>query len=346
LGYVELGSSLNVSGESLAAIRPAFLIAALGASLLAILVGLLVSHGLTAPLQSLSLAAAQMSAGNLSARAPLRSRDELGDLARRFNQMAEKLEASFTEVAAERDTLRRFIADASHELRTPITALRTFNELLQGPAAHDLEAQAEFLQGSQEQINRLAWITHNLLDLSRFDAGLARLELAQHNLGDLLTAAVLPFRALAQEQKITFTVTQPIAPVQITCDRARLEMALGNLLDNALKFTPAGGTVEMGVESLPEETRIWVADTGSGIDPVDLPHIFERFHRSLRATAPGSGLGLAIVQSIVGAHGGHVDVTSRVGEGSRFVISLPSKAGFRSLRGFGSLTQSLLSAAE
>jgi len=121
-------------------------------------------------------------------------------------------------VAAERDALRRFVADASHELRTPITALRTFNELLSGPAGDLPSTRSEFLAESQAQINRLEWITHNLLDLSRLDAGLVRLDLADHPLNELIEAAVAPFRGLAQEKDITLSIHEqfPASPYPVT----------------------------------------------------------------------------------------------------------------------------------
>jgi signal transduction histidine kinase len=323
LGYVELSGGLDMSEQSLDTTRRAFLLAGIGAALMAVLLGLVVSRSLAAPLASLTATAGRMSAGDLSVRAPVRTRDEIGQLAAQFNQMAERLEASFADLAAERDALRRFIADASHELRTPITALRNFNELLQGPAMHDGEARAEFLAESAVQINRLEWITQNLLNLSRLDAGLVSLDLTTQDAGEVIEAAAATFRTLARDQDATLVIDLPPQGVALRCDRPRMELALSNLLDNALKFTPAGGQVTIGARSAGNRTALWVADTGAGVDPADLPHIFERFYRGSHNSTPGSGLGLAIVQSIVQAHGGQVHVESTLGQGSRFTIDLP-----------------------
>ncbi len=322
LGYVELSGGPDFGAQALETTRRAFVLAGSGAALLAVIVGLLVSQGLTAPLRRLTTATEQMSSGNLSARVPLQGQDEFGQLAGQFNVMAERLETSFAELAAERDALRRFIADASHELRTPITALKTFNELLQNGAADDPAARAEFLAESQAQLDHLEWITHNLLDLSRLDAGLADLDKSNHDPNELIEAATAPFKALAIDKGTRLSV-KPAARLRVFCDRARIEMALSNLVDNALKFTPAGGEIEIGAQQVGEVAQLWVRDSGAGIDPADLPHIFERFYRSKNSSARGSGLGLAITQSIAQAHGGRVYAESALGHGSRFVIELP-----------------------
>jgi signal transduction histidine kinase len=319
-GFVELGRMTDLVNEPLGALRQALAIAAGASALLAIAGGLVMSRTLTTPIQNLAQATAAMSSGDLTARAPVTGRDELAVLAQQFNQMADALHHTIEELAAERDTLRRFVADASHELRTPITALRTFNELLQGPAREDGEAYSEFMAESEAQIARLEWITRNLLDLSRWDGGMARLALAEVEIGELVENAAAPFRARAQEQQIALHVAIPQAPVVAMVDEQRLAMAVGNLLDNALKFTPCAGKVEVGVCQSEGGVTIWVEDTGIGIAAEELPHIFERFYRSPRATQNGSGLGLAIVERIVQAHGATIHVESAEGAGSRFTV--------------------------
>jgi signal transduction histidine kinase len=248
------------------------------------------------------------------------SRDEIGNLATRFNQMAERLEVSFSQLRSERDAMRRFIADASHELRTPVTALKNFNSLLCGPAIKDRAARAEFLAESQAQIERLEWITRNLLDLSRIDAGLVDLEMKDHSVAEILQAAAAPFHRLAAEKGVTLTVSPLDTSFYLKCDRLRLEMALSNLLDNAIKFTPAGGKVEIGAEQTPRGIRLWVKDDGPGVSPEDLPHIFERFYRGREHMQSGSGLGLSITESLVRLQGGNISVDSAPGQGACFNI--------------------------
>jgi signal transduction histidine kinase len=324
VGYVELSGGSSFGAEAVATTRQAFLLAAGGVTLLAVLVGLFVSRGLTAPLRSLANAANQMSGGDLSIRAPVQSQGEIGQLARQFNQMAERLEASFSELAAERDTLRRFIADASHELRTPIAAVKNFNELLQGPAIQDAAARQEFLAESQLQIKRLEWITHNLLNLSRLEAGLVTLDITNQNVGEILSALQAAFKPLSREKSISLTVKYPESSLEFACDRARFELALSNLVDNALKFTPPGGQVELGAQRVGQTIRFWVKDTGPGIPLADRSRIFERFYRGQNTqNIAGSGLGLAIVQSTIQAHAGRILVEDTAGPGSCFIVELP-----------------------
>jgi len=323
LGYVELSGGTNFRGEALATTRRALLFAGIGALALAGVVGLAMGNRLSKPITSLTETTRQMSAGDLSVRAHARGKDEIGQLAEQFNLMAARLQASFDQLATERDTLRRFIDDASHELRTPITALHNFNELLLGSAEDDAAARREFLVESQIQIDRLAWITDNLLDLSRLDGGISSLELSKHPLGSLIQAALAPYRARATEKGIRLLVDIAEPATTLICDRGRVESALGNLIDNALKFTPAGGEVRLSARTLADQIVIQVCDSGPGIDPQDLPHVFERFYRGRNTRTEGSGLGLAIVQSVVQAHGGRVKAESEPGEGSCFTLELP-----------------------
>ena len=323
IGSVMLSSVSDFGFEAMASSWPAFLLAAAGSMSLALILGLVLGGRLSKPITSLNQVAGKMGAGELSARASTQEKDEIGELAAQFNHMAAQLETSFSQLAAERDALRRFIADASHELRTPITALQNFNELLMDAAADDPLARAEFLAESKLQIERLVWITQNLLDLSRLEAGLASLELSKSDADELIAHLKTLFEARAMENAIQLTINPPENPIELYCDRGRLEMALSNLLDNALKFTSQGGEVTASVERMEGVVRFWVKDNGAGIHPDDLPHIFERFYRGRNSDQPGSGLGLSIVQSVAQAHGGRVWVESQLSKGSKFSIEIP-----------------------
>lgn len=171
----------------------------------------------------------------------------------------------------------------------------------------------------------MEWITTHLLDLSRLDAGLVQLDLRPVELSELLSSAAAPFHLQAEDKGITLAVQAPEPSTRIICDQARIEMALGNLLENALKYTPPGGQVTLSAQTDAQSVRIQVADTGPGISSQDLPHIFERFYRG-QAAHSGSGLGLAIVNSLVQVHNGQVWVESEPGQGSRFTLSLPIQA--------------------
>lgn len=327
VGYVELSEPVDYGTNLLYQLKQALVTAGIGAVVLAVIFGLWNSYRLSAPLKSLASTSAQMGAGNLSVRANLKTGGEIGELGDQFNQMADNLQTTIQQLESERDSLRRFIADASHELRTPITALKNFNILLQGPAFNDPGAQTEFLSESQTQIERLEWITGNLLDLSRLDAGLLELDLIEYDLREIVESAESLFKTLAVDKGISLTTQLPDSPVPLSIDRPRLEMALANLLDNALKFTPHGGEVNVTLESDTEQIRMVVSDSGEGIPGQDLPHIFERFYRGRGHSVEGSGLGLSIVQSIIEAHGGAVSVESKIGTGTKFFLTFPARNG-------------------
>ena len=322
VGYVQMTNRFTFFAEPLLAIRRALIVAGMGAVLVAVILGFLMSRTLTAPLMALEGATQQMEEGDLAVRAP-ETGGEIGDLSRRFNRMAARLQASFADLAAERDALRRFIADASHELRTPLTALRQFIEILQGKAGSEPETRTEFLGESQRQLERLQWMTGHLLDLSRLEGGVAALDVAKHDLSDLLQEALSPFRSTAAAKQIELRLSVPDGLDSIWCDRTSLGMALANLLDNALKFTQPGGFVELAASAEAHATLLTVSDSGPGIPPSDLERIFERFYRGeISEQLPGVGLGLAIVKSAVEAHGGNVSVENR--DGAFFTIELPT----------------------
>ena len=240
--------------------------------------------------------------------------------------MADRLQESVEIIRRDRDRSRDFLADVSHELRTPLAALRMFNELLEGGAAADPEARAEFLESSGQQIERLDWLAQNLLELSKLDSGLVLLDLRPDDLRAAVENAVDQTAAAAKRRNVRVSLHMPVSPVRIRHDPQRIGQVVANLVGNAVKFTPRGGSITVDVAATPDGARIEVADTGVGIDAAELPHIFERFYRGSRANearGSGSGLGLAIVRSIVDMHGGAVLVESQVGVGTRFIVDLP-----------------------
>jgi signal transduction histidine kinase len=239
-------------------------------------------------------------------------KDEFGLLARSFNTMADRVEATIV-------ALRRFVADAAHELHTPLTALRTDLELAIDPAA----ARTALLDRAQAHVARLQTLTSGLLDLSQIEAGEARREQSSVNLTHLVQEISEIYASRAEQKDVTFILDAPDDPLTVTGNDAQLRRALGNLLDNAIKFTSRGGTVQLGLNNAGEWIELKVEDTGIGIPADDLPQLFNRFHRGRNASPyPGSGLGLAIVKAIVACHGGQVMVEN-VSPGARFSIRLP-----------------------
>jgi two-component system sensor histidine kinase MtrB len=317
-----MSSPLSLSKQALGPMRNAIFFSGIGALLVAVIAGFLIGRTITDPLRSLAGTARRMADGDLSARAGTARKDEIGDLARQFNGMAESLETSFRDLRAERDSLKRFVADASHELRTPITALATFNELLQGSAADDPAARQEFLRESQGQLARLQWITSNLLDLSRLDAGIAGLTLGHHAAADIVEAAVAGARAAARQKNVSLDPGNADRSVVVVCDGQRVQIALANLVANAVKFVRTGGAVSVELSTGDGRVRFAVRDNGPGIRPEELTLIFDRFYRG-KGAGDGAGLGLAIARSVANAHGGNVSVQSTPGTGSIFTLEIP-----------------------
>ena len=297
---------------------------------LAIIVAAAMAHRFTTPLRRLTEASRSLAEGDLTKRVerpdiPAGS-SEMTELAVQFNAMADRLEESVEIIRRDRDRSRDFLADVSHELRTPIAALLTFNELLRDQAGEDPVARAEFLDSSRVQLERLDWLAQNLLELSKLDSGLVLLDLRPDDLRAAIQSAVEQASPAAKRRGVDLKLAQPDAPLRIRHDPQRVGQIVTNLVGNAIKFTPKGGSVEVVVAPYRDGARIDVNDTGTGIDASELPRIFDRFYRGSRANearGSGSGLGLAIVRSIVDMHGGSVTVDSRLGTGSRFSVFLP-----------------------
>jgi two-component system OmpR family sensor kinase len=251
------------------------------------------------------------------------SGDEMARLAVTVNGMLARLEQSFA-------SLHRFTADASHELKTPLMVLRAGVER----ALIHPGVPGEILQSLDEtlaQINQMAEMVENLLTLARADEGRAPLAVEESDLRELVADVAETAGMLGEDAGVTAVHTIPSAPVRLAVDRHRIREMLLNIVTNAIKYTPRGGTVALSLEEDDESVTFTVRDTGIGIAAGDLPHIFDRFWRADPARSrtgqrPGIGLGLAITKWIVEAHGGSIAVQSRPGRGSIFTVRLPKAA--------------------
>jgi len=294
LGYVELSNGPAYGREILRSVTWGWAIAGTAAVLLAAAAGIWVSRRFSVPLENLTHTTTQMAAGNLSARADIKREDEFGSLANSFNQMAETIEAK---VAA----LRRFVADAAHELGTPLTALRTNLELVDD----------EQIPPALDQVERMDALTRSLLDLSQLEAAASDVQFEDVDLARLLLELAEPYASRAEQAELNFNLEIGPDPVIINGNTDQLGTLIQNLLDNAIKFTPAGGQVNVKLRSLDETVQLSVVDTGIGIPEDEIPQLFSRFHRGRNASAyPGSGLGLAIVKTIADQHGASIHVES------------------------------------
>jgi two-component system phosphate regulon sensor histidine kinase PhoR len=221
---------------------------------------------------------------------------------------------------------RDFVANVSHEFKTPLTAIQGFAETLLGGALDDLENRNRFVEIIREHAQRLARLTDDLLKLSRIEAGRLELETRPIRVEGIVNGCVETARLNAEARGLRIVVNLPDEMPAIRGDGAQLGEVLQNLLDNALQYTPAGGQIELKARSNGHDVIFTVTDTGIGIPESDLERIFERFYRVDAARsreAGGTGLGLAIARHIVDAHGGRIWVESAIGQGSRFHFSIP-----------------------
>jgi two-component system phosphate regulon sensor histidine kinase PhoR len=225
------------------------------------------------------------------------------------------------------DSVRRdFISNVSHELRTPLAGIRAASETLQEGALEEPAAAHEFLGHIQRETDRMTQLVEELLELSRIESGAAPMHFTQLDASVLITDTVRRFGQQAERASLALEAEVPVQPLPIIGDAERLERALGNLVANAIKFTPAGGRVKVSARESGPDVAISVSDTGVGIEPQQKARVFERFYKADRGRGSGgTGLGLAIVKHIVLAHEGTVSVDSLPGRGSTFTMRLPRR---------------------
>lgn len=318
---IEVWKSYDTTAESLIPFVSITTIVIPLSLLLAVTGAYILARSALAPVDAIVRSARNISEEDLSQRLPVsRPNDELGRLASTFNDLLADLEVAFREREESLERQRQFTADASHELRTPLTSIRGYARMLREWALNDPETARESVDAIERESQRMHELVERLLLMAREDEDLL-LDSAPTDMRDIASAAVAARRVAATG--ITIDYQADAEPVIADIDAARIRQVLDILLDNAVKFTPEGGTVRVGVR-FEDGVELFVSDDGPGIPHEHLPHIFERFYKADNARSDGSaGLGLAIARQIVERHGGTIGVSSDA-NGSTFVVRLPA----------------------
>lgn len=295
----------------------ALLLASGGAVLVALLVGVLLARTLVHPLQALTLAAQQMSRGELKQEVAVKSSDEIGQLAAAFNQMSQ-------EIARASESRRQMTADITHELRTPLTVIAGYVESMRDGA---LAPTPERLAVVYAEIEQLQHLVGDLRILAKADTGELNLDKHPASPLDLLQQSCATFEHQARQQGVQLSLQADDPLPAILVDEVRMAQVLDNLISNALRFTPPAGQITLRAWQEGDLVSMSVQDTGQGISPADLPSIFDRFYRADKSRTSNKGefgLGLAIAKALVEAHAGKIEVTSTPGKGTTFTIRLPA----------------------
>jgi signal transduction histidine kinase len=286
--------------------------------------------------EQLRLGTARLAKGDLGAKVKVKGHDELAALAEDFNRMAAALEQAKMHEREADEARRDLVAAVSHDLRTPLASARALIEAVADGIVDDPATRARYLASANSELAKLGRLVDDLFELARIDAGVLRLELEETSLRDLVSDTLSSFGPEAERRgvKLVGEIASDVDPV--LANPSKLQRVLYNLVSNALRHTPADGTVFLRAEPEEDVVRVEVADTGEGIATEDLPRVFERSFRGERSRNSletrddsGAGLGLAIARGLVEAHGGKIDVASRLGEGSRFSFTL-QRSGRRS----------------
>lgn len=299
-----------------------------------LLLAALVSRRVSGRLAAIINYAGKLAQGDFGARLERTGSGELGLLGRKLNETGEKLERMVGELDREHSELEKlerirkdFVINVSHELRTPLASIQGYTETLLDGAVHEPELNVRFLNIIRQNSERLARITGDLLTLSRIELGRHKFQFASYYVNRLIEDNVESVRLLAEKRNIRLHLAPGPPESEVFCDSEAVHQVLGNLLDNAIKYSQEGGDVFVGADAPAGGTvRIWVRDTGQGIASEELPRLFERFYRVDKARSRelgGTGLGLAIVKHLVKAQGGEVSVESVLNQGSTFAFTLP-----------------------
>jgi len=312
-----LGVDMHNFDDTLERVTNSFLGVGIPVILLSALVGWLLAHRLFAGVDRVGRAAQKIAGGDYSQRvAPGKEGLEVELLVKDFNFMVDNTEKLMTELHTISDNI-------AHDLRTPLTRMQICAEVTFA-GEQTLSNYRDALADNAEECRRMLTLINTMLEISRTESGAEVLRRKTFDLADLLRHAVTLFEMAAGQKQLTVSADLPAAPLSFTGDRLKLQQLFGNLIDNAIKFTPPGGNIQIKLVNSSKQLFVTVADTGCGIAAEDQAHIFKRFYRTDRSrNLPGNGLGLSLAHVIVKAHGGDIRLHSELGKGSVFTVTLP-----------------------
>jgi signal transduction histidine kinase len=297
---------------------PPLMRAGAAAIFLALILAYLISRWITTPLSTISRAADKVASG-IHSRVPVQGPEEVQVLAEAFNTMTDRVKAS-------QESQKEFIANVSHELKTPLTSIRGFAQAISDGTAGDPDDLSKAAEVIRTEAGRMHRLVLDLLDLARFDAGILEMDWSQVNIGALLRHVVDKFSLQAAEKEIVLVFEQ-MSLSDVMGDEDRLIQVFTNLVDNALKHTSEGGKITISAFQNGSEINVWVKDSGRGIPGGEIDRIFERFYQVDKSRSGGqnrgTGLGLPIAREIVRTHGGEIEVESQPGQGTTFMVKIP-----------------------
>ncbi|MEW6065176.1 histidine kinase [Desulforamulus profundi] len=299
---------------------------AVGGIILAALLSLIFSQIISKPLIKMNQVALEMAGGNYRHKVDIQSNDEIGLLANSLNTLASRLQEKIRQLELQEQIRREFVTNVAHEIKTPLTIMQGFTETMVDGLVKDEKEREVYLNNILDEINRLKRLVNEVLDLKRMEEGHFDFDKEPCDLRSLLARVLGKLTQLIEQKGVHLDLDIEKKLPHVTCNSDRIERVFINLIDNAVRHTPAGGRISIHVASKADQVHIRIHDTGTGISPEDLPMIWERFYKadkSRNRSQGGTGLGLAIVKRIIEGHGGQVNVESKVNEGTSFTVVLP-----------------------
>ncbi len=327
--YVTLASSRNDLGTN--SILNSYILRSASLSILitvlfAAAVGLVLFFFLTKRIQTMTTALRRFTTGEFNRRLPVQSSDELSEMAKAFNFMAETIETNMQQLHTNDRQRRELIANISHDLRSPLSSIQGYLEtILMKQKELPAEQQKEFLEITQRNVIHLNRLVNQLFELSKLDSNEVQMHPEPFSLTELVQDIVLKFKPLTNEKNISFDTTIPERIPLVFGDIGMIERVISNLIDNAIKYSPSQGIIFITLQNNQQSVRFMIKDQGPGISQTDLPHIFDRFYMADKSRTKGnhgSGLGLAIAQRILKVHHSELSVESKSGKGTEFAFSL------------------------